>query len=146
MADKSGLQINLKGLDDAKKQMTRIERGLASLKNYTGTVFSRLPYAYGIETGRHRKSGKLARRAGGVFYIRRAIETVLSGADRDLSEGLNKVTAPGPWVVRRLALWARRLARKNAPKGPPPKQKRRPGQKKIYRLRRSIQYKVRKNQ
>jgi len=117
--------------------MARIERGLKSLQNYTGVVFSRLPWAYGIEYGRHRKSGKLARKAGGSFYIRRAIDTVLSDADRDLSEGLDKVTAPGVWVVRRLALWARRLARKNAPRGPRNKGR-------SYRLYRSIQYKVRK--
>jgi hypothetical protein len=40
------------------------------------------------------------------------------------------------WVVRRLALWARRLARINAPRG---------GKKpRSYRLYRSIQYEVRK--
>jgi len=131
------MKITLRGLDDAEKQFARIERGLAALKNYVGVVYSRLPYAYGIEFGRHRKSGKLARRAGGAFYIRRAIETVLSGADHDLSEGLSKVTAPGVWVVRRLALWARRLARKNAPRGPRKKAR-------SYRLSRSIQYQVRK--
>lgn len=131
------MQINLKGMVDADKQMARIERGLAALHNYVGVVYSRLPYAYGIETGRHRKSGKLARRAGGSFYIRRAIDTVLAGADTDLSEGLSKVTAPGVWVVRRLALWARRLARKNAPRGPKSKSH-------SYRLSRSISYEVRK--
>lgn len=131
------MKVVLKGLDDADKQMARIERGLKALQNYTGIVGSKLPYAYGIEFGRHRVSGKLARRAGGAFYIRRAIDTVLSDADRDLSEGLNKVTAPGIWVVRRLALWARRLARKAAPRGP--RKKRR-----SYRLRRSIIYQVRR--
>lgn len=131
-----GLSITLKGMEDAEKQMARIERGLAALKDYTGVVFSRLPYAYGIEFGRHRVSGKLARKAGGSFYIRRAIDTVLAGADHDLSEGLNKVTAPGVWVVRRLALWARRLSRQNAPRG---------GKKaRSYRLWRSIRYEVRK--
>lgn len=133
----SGVIITLKGLDDAERQMTRIEKGLAALANYEGVVYSRLPYAYGAEYGRHKKSGKLARRAGGSFYIRRAVDTVLSGADHDLSEGLNKVTAPGVWVVRRLALWARRLAKANAPRG---------GKKKgrSYRLNRSIKYEVRK--
>jgi hypothetical protein len=131
------MEIRLKGLDDAEKQMARIERGLEALHNYVGEVYSKLPYAWGIEFGRHRVSGKLARRAGGSFYIRRAIDTVLSDADRDLSEGLDKVTAPGVWVVRRLALWARRLARKNAPRGPRNKSR-------SYRLSRSISYQVRK--
>jgi hypothetical protein len=130
------MNITLKGLDDAQKQMERIERGLVALRDYTGVVYSRMPYAYGIEFGRHRKSGKLARKAGGSFYLRRAVDTVLSDADRDLSEGLNKVTAPGVWVVRRLALWARRLARKNAPRGP--------AKGRSYRLSRAIQSEVRK--
>jgi hypothetical protein len=132
------LKMTLKGLDDAVKQMARIERGLKSLRNYTGVVYSRLPYSYGIEYGRHRVSGKLARRAGGSFYIRRAIDTVLAGADQDLSEGLEKVTAPGQWVIRRLALWARRLARQNVPRGP------KKGKSHSYRLSRSIRYAVRK--
>jgi hypothetical protein len=130
------MNITLKGMEDAEKQFVRIERGLKALHNYIGVVKSRMPYAWGIEYGRHRVSGKLARKAGGAFYIRRAIDTVLAGADHDLSEGLNKVTAPGVWVVRRLALWARRLARINAPRG---------GKKpRSYRLYRSIQYEVRK--
>lgn len=132
------MKITLKGMEDAEKQFARIERGLKAMGDYTGVVFSRLPYAYGAEEGRHRQSGKLARVAGGAYYIRRAIDTVMSDADRDLAEGLDKVTAPGVWVMRRLALWARRLARKNAPRGPRNKGGRN------YRLWRSIKSEVRK--
>lgn len=131
------MQITLKGMDDVEKQMQRIERGTKALQNYEALVGSYLPYAFGQEEGRHRVSGKLARKAGGAFYIRRAVETVLSGADADLSEGLNKVTAPGVWVVRRLGLWGRRLARVNVPRGPKKKSH-------SYRLRKSINYRVEK--
>lgn len=131
------MKITLNGMEDAEKQMKRIARGLDALKDYNSIVFSRLPYAYGIHEGRHQKSGKLARRAGGSQYIRRAVDTVLADADRDLGEGLTKVTAPGVWVVRRLALWARRLARKNAPRGPQKKSH-------SYRLWRSIKHEVRR--
>ena len=133
------MEIRLRGMDDALKQMRRIERGTKAMGNYRAIVYSRLPYAYGQEFGRHRVSGKLARRAGGARYITRAVETVLSGADKDLSEGLNKVTAPGVWVLKRLALWARRLARENAPR-------KKWGLKKShkYRLWRSIKMQVRK--
>jgi hypothetical protein len=133
------MNITLNGMKEADKQMARIERGLKALQNYNSYVYSKLPYAYGIHEGHHRVSGKLARRAGGSFYIRRAIEEVLSDADRDLSEGLTKVTAPGVWVVRRLALWSRRLARKYAPRGPKKKGGR------SYRLWRSIKHEVRRN-
>ena len=105
------------------------------MHNASAVVGSRLPYAWGIEFGRHRVSGKLARRAGGVRYITTAVETVLGDMDRDISEGLNKVTAPGPWVLKRLALWARRLARKNAVRGPKNKSH-------SYRLKKSITYKA----
>lgn len=110
------MKITLVGLDDAEKQMQRIERGTRALGRYEGEVGSRLPYAWGVEYGRHRVSGKLARRAGGAMYLNNAVATVLNGADSDLSVGLRKVTAPGPWVIKRLALWARRLARLNVPR------------------------------
>lgn len=129
------MQITLQGMDEVEKQLKRIERGTKALRRYSGEVGSKLPYAWGIEYGRHRVSGKLARRAGGAMYITNAINTVLASADGDLSEGLRKVTAPGPWVIRRLALWARRLARANAPRGPQQKSH-------SYRLRRSINYRV----
>lgn len=127
------MYIELKGLDDVQKQMKRIERGTKAMGRKKYEVGTRLPYAYGIEFGRHRKTGKLARQKGGALYVTRAIETVLSGADRDMSEGLNKVTSPGAWVLIRLARWARRLARKNAPRGPKNKGH-------SYRLRTSIKY------
>lgn len=129
------MRITLNGMEDAEKQMKRIERGTKAMGRYVGEVGSALPYAWGIEYGRHRVSGKLARRAGGVMYINNAINTVLSGADNDISEGLNKVTAPGAWVIRRLALWSRRLARANVVRGP-----RQKGH--SYRLKRSIRYRV----
>lgn len=111
----SGPQITLKGMDDAKKQLERIERGVKGMAAWTGYVYSRMPYAWGMEYGQHRVSGKLARRAGGDQYMNEAVSTVMTGADMDLSQGLTKVTAPGRWVIKRLALWARRLSRLNVP-------------------------------
>lgn len=129
------MRITLNGMEDTQKQLERIERGTKAMDRYRAEVGSKLPYAWGMEFGRHRVSGKLARRSGGTLYITRAVQTVLSDADRDISEGLTKVTAPGAWVLRRLGLWSRRLARANAPRGPKNK-------KRSYRLRRSIGYRV----
>lgn len=133
------MKIRLRGMEDAQKQLRRIERGSKNMGNYRSIVYSQLPYAYGQEYGRHRVSGKLARRAGGAQYITGAVNTVLADADRDISEGLDKVTAPGVWVLRRLGLWARRLAREKAPR-------KQWGLKKShnYRLWRSIKAEVRK--
>lgn len=132
------MDITVQGMDDATKQLRRIERGIRSMANYEAFIYSSLPYAYGIEEGRHQRSGKLARRAGGSFYMRRAVDTVVSGMDEDITAGLTKVTAPGRWVLMRLARWARRLARANAPRGPKAKKGRN------YRLYRSIKAEVRK--
>ncbi len=112
----SGMSITLHGMEDAQKQMERIQRATEAMGRYTAYVGSRRPYAYGIEYGVHERSGTLARRVGGAMYLNSAVDQVLGEADHDLSEGLTKVTAPGRWVFKRLALWARRLARLNVPK------------------------------
>jgi hypothetical protein len=125
------MKITLQGMEDAQKQLERIARATAAMGQYKAYVGSRMPYAYGIERGQHRKSGKLARRAGGAFYLQSAVEEVLSDADHDISAGLTKVTAPGRWVLKRIALWARRLARVNVPR-------------EKGKLRRSIRAEVRK--
>ena len=110
------MQITLNGMEDAQKQLERIQRGTAAMGDYTAYVGSRRPYAYGIEYGVFERTGKLARRAGGALYLNAAVDQVLAGADHDLSEGLTRVTAPGRWVFKRLALWARRLARTDVPR------------------------------
>lgn len=111
------LKITLKGMDDAQEQLRRIERGSRRMTETEGRVFSRAPHAWGIEFGRHRVSQKMARRAGGAYYLSRAVKEVESGGVGDISAGLNKVTAPGPWVIRRLGYWIRRRGRLYAPRG-----------------------------
>ena len=131
------LRITLQGMEDAEKQLKRIERGSRAMGRYQAMVYSRMPYAWGAEYGRHKVSGKLARRRGGTHYLTASLQRVQAEGDRDISEGLNKVTAPGPWVLRRLGLWVRRLARARAPRGGP---KGRP-----YTLSKSISYRVTRN-
>lgn len=91
-------------------------QGLDRMRRSTAYVTSRLPYAWGIEFGRHRVSGRLARRTGGASYLRRAIDAVLGNARADLSEGMERVRRPGPWVLLRLARWVRRLGRQSVPR------------------------------
>ena len=110
------MKMTLRGLDDAQKQLERIERMVKAMGNWRGYVGSRAPYAFGQEEGYHRVSGKLARRTGGAKYLRQSVDEVLGQADADIAEGMNKVTAPGPWVIRRLARWARRRARQYVPR------------------------------
>jgi hypothetical protein len=46
---------------------------------------SEVPYAYGIETGRHR-GGRLARRAGGAYMMKRGAEEALRGFVDELKQ------------------------------------------------------------
>ncbi len=46
-----------------------------SFGNVKLTIGSPLPYAYGIETGYHR-GGRLARRAGGAFYLQKGMQAM----------------------------------------------------------------------
>lgn len=125
------MNIVLKGVEQSQKWAEKYQRGLSKLHNSRLVMGSALPYAWGIHFGRHRRSGKLARRSGGIAYLTDAVEKMQAGAVGDISEGLNKVSAPGPWILKRLGLWARRLARQLAPRGPAHKPHK-------YRLRRSI--------
>ncbi len=52
-------------------------------------VGSPLNYAFGIETGRH-AGGRLARRAGGAFYLRDAAASVQQSLKRDIAHALPK--------------------------------------------------------
>lgn len=107
------IELKVTGSTETAAYLRRYARGVRRLQGAQVQVGSKMPYAYGIETGRHRKSGKLARGAGGVFYLQRAVNVVLGDADADLSQGLKRVQTPGPWILRRIGRWARRLARLN---------------------------------
>jgi hypothetical protein len=125
--------LTVKGLPEAEESFRRIVRGINTMAHTTAQIGTRLPYGYGQEYGRARLSGRLARKDGGVYFLNRALTEVLMDADRDLAEGLNRVTAPGAWVIVRLARWVRRLARSYAPVGTAAEGDKHPG-----KLRRSI--------
>ena len=125
------MKIVLKGVDKNEEWAAKYLRGLVKLDNMRTIVGSGLPYAWGIHFGSHRKSGKLARRAGGVPFLTDAAAIMQAGAVADISEGLEKVQVPGPWIPKRLGRWVRRLARERVPRGPANKSHK-------YRLRRYI--------
>lgn len=109
------LRVELKGDLDAAERARRVARGLARMSGVRVFVGARAWYAEGIHEGRF-PNGRLARRAGPSRFLTRAIDRVMGQADADLSQGMEKVTAPGPWVLMRLGRWARRLARQFAPR------------------------------
>lgn len=61
--------------DDALKYLMRVDQTAERWGRSRTTVGSPLVYAFGIETGRHRRGG-LARRAGGAFMLREGLADV----------------------------------------------------------------------
>lgn len=70
------LTLKLIGLDESFDNLVLIRQAAAELGRTRLSIGSDLPYAYGIETGR-RRDGRIARRAGGLYF--------LSGAARDVA-------------------------------------------------------------
>lgn len=64
-----GFLVSLSGQEAFRAALNGWREGARVIGKARATFGSSLPYAYGIETGHHRR-GTLARRAGGVWYIR----------------------------------------------------------------------------
>jgi hypothetical protein len=120
MARRSAVDLQLHGVDEARARLTQLA---VTVSGYGRTVMvgSALPYAYGQETGRHRVSGKLARRSGPTYFLTFAAQEVLAQATPDLLRGLELAASgrrlTGLGQVVRVARWIRRLAKKYAPLG-----------------------------
>ena len=94
--------IKLENYASVKEGLAKLETGIQNMAKYKAYVGSKAPYAFGVEEGYHEKSGGLARRAGGAYYLQGAVNTVLSSANADLQAGMDKYGRPGPWVLARL--------------------------------------------
>lgn len=90
------ITVAIEGIDGVEKVIDRIDQGAQRFGRIEVIVGSQLPYAYGIETGWHR-GGTLARRAGGVFYLKRGLESVQGDIGKSLIKGL----ADGPGGAER---------------------------------------------
>jgi hypothetical protein len=80
--------------DEAQRSLRRVADGATAAGRLHAKVGSALPYAYGIETGRHR-SGRLARRRGGVWYLRNSF----NANQRFIAERVSKALIDGPTAV-----------------------------------------------
>lgn len=69
------LMVRLQGDRAALQLIEAIHQGARVAGQFRARIGSNLVYAYGIEFGRHR-GGKLARRAGGLLYLTRAVQEV----------------------------------------------------------------------
>lgn len=116
----ASVDLQLNGIDEARARLSNLAVTAKGFGREV-SVGSKLPYAYGQETGRHRVSGKLARRSGPTYYLTFAAQEVLDQATPDLLAGWQKVAdgkrpITGLGMVRRIGRWIARLARRGAPK------------------------------
>lgn len=65
------IRVRLIGIPAAQGYLSNLQLSAFLLGTMRLQAGSDLPYAFGIETGHHR-NGRLARRAGGAFYLRGA--------------------------------------------------------------------------
>lgn len=87
--------VDIRGLTEAVDTIEGIRQGTQAAEGIIGAG-STLPYAFGIETGRHR-GGTLARRAGGVFYLRNALRV----QQLKIPGRIAKALFGGRWAVRK---------------------------------------------
>ena len=74
------IDIKLDGLDKATARLNALKESFRSFGGKTVLVGSNLVYAYGIEFGKTR-SGRMARRAGGAFMLRNALNAIRPEVD-----------------------------------------------------------------
>jgi hypothetical protein len=79
--------VRVVGDKEAQAYLTRLAESGRAAEKALVQVGSPLAYAYGIETGRHR-GGRLARRAGGVFYLQRAADSVQQSLKKVIAHAL----------------------------------------------------------
>ncbi len=83
----TGYTVRVVGAEVADAFLRKMgEAAVAAVRNKI-QVGSFEPYSYGIETGRFR-GGRLARRAGGAFYLRRAFNSTVGRARPEMISAL----------------------------------------------------------
>lgn len=95
------VSIHVDGLDRVRSLFGRILQAAAHANGPVIVLSSDRPYAYGIETGRHR-SGRLARRAGGAFMFRDGIAAVRPRVPAALGKALLQGSAAVDAAKRQL--------------------------------------------
>jgi hypothetical protein len=96
-------EIGIEGLSGVVAALGRLDDAAATAGGAELEVFSPVPWAFGLETGRTPR-GRLARRAGGAYMFRQGADDGLAGVDRELAAAL----AGGPPAVAQTYLAAGR--------------------------------------
>lgn len=113
-----GLTVRLSGMEPTVRFVDQLRRSMRVVTRRPVRIGTPRPYAYGIETGRHR-SGRLARRAGGARMLSRAallVQRILPAAlaaawlsgPRAMDQAWSQVARRGQTEAQRLTPVGRR--------------------------------------
>ena len=110
------MQISIRsaGFDRVRSFLGGIAGAAARAQGPVISVGSPLPYAYGIETGRHR-GGRLARAKGGAFMFRDALAVMKPRTGPALASAILRGTAAVEQAKRDLNRQAVEEVRKRTP-------------------------------
>lgn len=106
--------IQVNGADKVAAYLRQVREGAASAGREQVLVGTPLIYGFGIETGRHR-GGRLARRAGGAFYLRNAFRAVQPRIRQELAAALPNGAEAVLRVMTRLGYDVQREAQERVP-------------------------------
>jgi len=81
------ITIKVSGATVAQRRLQTMRDGAERLGNTRILVGSNLKYAFGIEFGRHR-GGRLARSAGGAFFLKKGLDSIKDSLPRDIGNAL----------------------------------------------------------
>lgn len=81
------LTITILGVEEADAYLTRLHAGCQTVGRTSVQVGTSVVYAHGIEFGR-RRSGRLARAAGGALMLTGALEAVMPSIGPTLADAL----------------------------------------------------------
>lgn len=97
----TGVYVDLSGVEQVRAALQRLGAGIQAASETRVLVGSPLKYAFGIETGWHR-GGRLARRAGGAFYLLGGLQIVVATAGAILAQALAQGAAATVQAMTRL--------------------------------------------
>jgi hypothetical protein len=83
------ISIRVEGITTANQRLETFQEGARRLGRMRILVGSNLKYAYGIEYGR-RRGGRLARRAGGAFMLKKGLDSIQATLAADISRAIQQ--------------------------------------------------------
>lgn len=94
------VRVDIDGIDEAQDFLNKVEQSAKAIAKARLLVGATEPYGYKIETGRAKRSGRLGRAAGGVFFLTGALQSLGPKVDEELAEAMEKGPAESQKTLR----------------------------------------------